>query len=127
MFKHRFTTNWEGAGDSLTGTAEIEANSELNFEFVVPANGSVGVIASVNANLLQSAYFLAKTGEVVVKTNSDSTPDNQFTLGAGVPLSWIRENGGANFFGANVSMFYLSTQNGADVPVSIRMLVEAID
>ena len=123
MFKHKFTTNWEGAGDTLTGTVEVTADSELNFEVTVPAGGSIAVNAAIEASALKSAYLLAQ-GAVTVKTNSTLSPDDTFQLASKTPLAWV-SNGGNSLFSEDVATLQLSNAGATEVAVSIRLLIDA--
>lgn len=93
MFKATLNTTISGElGRSYSVPVTIEAGGRVGLEVNVTAE-STGVVAC-DLDVSEAVMVaMVSSRDVVVKTNSASTPDNTFTLLANVPFIWASVNG----------------------------------
>lgn len=102
MPRHTVTLQWQSQGGGAISRAfDVTAGEELNLEQAITAasgdpESPTPVYTTLNVALNPAKVkllLLLCDGDVVVKTNSTGSPDNIFTLAAGVPFVWTQGAG----------------------------------
>jgi hypothetical protein len=97
---------------------------------VAPAASAVFATGSTNAPLsfacdqgtLQMLYMVS-TQAIDVKTNSSGSPDDTFSLAAGIPLVWHAGDPAApNPLTADVTQLFITNSSGQTAKLEIRAL-----
>jgi hypothetical protein len=104
------TTNYSATGYSpLSVTNSGNVSVEINE--VIPASTANVAIESVifNFGSLQQAILYASGGNLTLKTNNATTPNQTFTMLANQPLVWNYGSPITNPFTANVTAGFFAT------------------
>jgi hypothetical protein len=87
MFSRILIQSYTGV-DSLTSKLTVEAGAEAIVNEPIPAaSNPLALGFTMDVSQLKLLYMLAK-GDLIVKTNSNGSPPNTFTLKAGVAFAW---------------------------------------
>lgn len=109
-----------------TSTQRAEASSLLLVQEAIAASASdESVAAVVDEGTLKGFYLLATGGDLIVKTNSDSAPDDTFALKDGVPVTWTEESAGAKPIGEDITGLYVSNSGDSEVGLILIALTDA--
>ena len=110
------------AGTVSASTITKTGTSTTIHDVTVPAGASnVHAVVVVDVSQLIS-FILFASQTVTMKTNSTSSPDQQFTLTAGVGLTWNNSRTDSNPLTIDIADLYFSNSGTAAATVNLRFL-----
>lgn len=120
--QHNITRNWSSTGGAqLSQKVATIADAEVNIDVGVASgvtNQAMGLTLVVAK--IKSLFWLSNR-DITVKTNSTSSPDQTFTLKAGVPLEWTASDTQACPITTNIATtIYLTNASGLDAVLNFR-------
>lgn len=119
--QHTVTQSWGGQAGltySTTATGDYEANVSQS----IPASTTallIPFILKTVANL--QSLFIVADGPLVLKGDSSGSPEETFTLAAGVPLVWTATCGLPNPFAAALDTGFYVTNPSSTTPVNLTI------
>lgn len=101
-------------GNSVGQTQTFAYGTVLQIDEAIADSTTDGQVAcTVDISQLKAVIIMSDQ-DVTLKTNSDSVPDDIFTLLANVPLVWTSDYlAVASIFSADITNFYLSNASGS--------------
>lgn len=112
-FSHQLQQVWNGGGPSISRSVTLTADGETNRSVSVSEGTSnVEVALAFAAADLKLISIIPTAGDVIVKTNSSSAPDDTFKIGSF--LGWTDDCGLPNPFTADVVSLFLTNGNAAN-------------
>lgn len=125
-FTHNINVQWSRGNDQLTARQSVEADGEIPAVSIsVPKNSSnLHVVYALDVSQVK-LFVLISTGDVTIKTNSSSVPDDTIALKANVPYVWSASHIDAFQLGTDVTGLYITEPNVAACTVEIRGLMDA--
>lgn len=100
----------------VTSNASGTSGTEIDVDVAASTTNQMFTIA-IDVSELES-LFLVTDGDMTIKTNSGSSPDDTFTMVANMPLIWVRGYPTSNPLGTDVTALYLTTGSGSAVNLS---------
>lgn len=88
MFTHQVTRSWARGSDAIVKTFSVAAGAESNLDEAIPTGNNNLVAFQLDVSQCLELFMVGAVA-LTVKTNSSGSPDNTFTLAAGVPFSWV--------------------------------------
>jgi len=89
----------------------------INIGTVAGASATTEYDISIDVSQLNS-IFLYSDGDLTLKTNSSSVPDQTITIKSGVPFFWTKDMGITNPLTTDVTKFYFVNAGAVDVNVN---------
>jgi archaellin len=128
MLTRNISVGYSAAGVSINATFALEAGAEVTISETIPASSTNLALSSFALDVSQvKALVMVAAADMVVETNSGSSPVNVFTLTANVPFLWftgqatLRDTAGTAVSTDITSLFVTSTAGGL---LDIRALVD---
>ncbi len=108
-------------GENVTGTVSIVADGMTSLDVTVPGSTTdQAASVSILTAKVKSLYMLSSV-DLTVQTNNGTTPDNTFTLKAGVPYFWDGQSGYfSNPLSANITTLYLTNAGTTAASFKLR-------
>lgn len=123
MPTHSINTSVSTGANTRSSSYEITADGSATREVPI-GNAASDFQVDVNIDMSEMKSFLLKADVgMTVKTNSSGTPDDTFTLKAGVPLLWTENSYFSNPLSADVTALYVTNDQGE----SGELVVEALE
>lgn len=129
MLTHYVTRGWGIGSNAITKRLEIQAGAENNIDETIPgASTNLLVAYAVDVSQVKSLFLLSDK-DVTVKTNNSGSPVNTFTLGAGVPFTWIVGDGtlkdtSGTTVSTDITTLYVTNAGADPALLQIRTLVD---
>lgn len=118
--------------DVTAGSLTISQSSSLSHEVLVQVQETVAgsttnqeLVCAVDVSKAKCVAMLAKGADLTVKTNSTGSPDDTINLTDGEALIWKSGGYFDNPLTVDVTKFYLTNADTADVTFSLIVLSEA--
>lgn len=93
MITHTHTRGINAAGRSVTKRIEVQAESEIFLNPTI-ASGAANSLHALVIDVSQlKSLFIVSDQDIVLETNSGSSPINVITLTANKPFSWATGDG----------------------------------
>lgn len=105
---------------SITSTSEITADGLKNYIGTLAASTSNQEVQLTIDVSECKAFFAHCTAAATLKTNSSGSPQETFTLAAGVAYQWDNSSGAANPFAGDVTTFYVTCSAGGTLNIWIQ-------
>lgn len=117
---------------TITRSAQLGSNAEIEQSYEVDVSGSVHVeesvadgstdlkitIPTIDISAMKS-LFIRSTQDVTIKTNSSSTPDDTLNVKSGSPVDWDDKSVHAKPLSADVSSIFVSNSSGSSATLTI--------
>lgn len=124
-FEHIITESVRSPSGTLARSQTYAASGEQNFSESVPTGQTdFDITAAIDVSAVKS-FYLVSSQDVLVQTNDGTTPDNDFTLEAGVPLVWNEDSYEDFELTVDVTMFYITNASGATATIQLRCVQDA--
>ena len=113
-------------GNSVSKTVSATSGQELNVEETIPDPSTDLNVAFAAVRAKLKSFYMVADQAVTVETNDGTTPDNTFSLSAGVPVIWYPNIGiGINtFLAADITSLKLTNASGEDAALKIRAVID---
>lgn len=125
MARYTFTQSFSDGERSYGSSVVIDDEGAIQVggvpEFVIAADAEDLEVACPFVIADTSAIYIRFSQEMTIKTNSDSAPDDSFTLPANHPLVWDDTMVYDNPFTANVTKFFITNESGTQATGLIRI------
>jgi len=122
---HTLIFTWQRGTESISKTVNKVNEKEVNIDVTVNA-GVVDLEVSINIDVsLVKSIYISTDQDVLLETNSGSTPDDTVSLVADIPLSWHDTNYLTNPFGTDVVSMFFTNSGGTSANVQIRTLTDS--
>ncbi|TXH99556.1 MAG: hypothetical protein E6Q76_19600 [Rhizobium sp.] len=120
---HNFTFGHSGGSVSLSDSVALtgELATEASIALAGSTTNQQENIAFNHTNL--RGIYIKSDVTVTLKTNSSGSPDNTFTITAGVPFIWWYESGVTNPVTAAVTTTYWTNATSDAATIYMRTLV----
>lgn len=128
MLTRTLILSYRGA-DAINKSFDLTGGSEQNLDEAVAAGSNpLSIAFPLDVSALKLLYIVADQ-DLVVKTNDNTTPNNTFTLVAGVPFVWstggaaLRDTGGTAV-STDVVTLKVTNAGEDDATLQIRALLD---
>jgi len=106
---------------ALAHEVTITTDAVTEHALVIPDSTSDQLITiAIDFSELEALYLFSDQ-DVTIETNDGTTPDDTFSLVAGVPIAWNTDCGHDNPLTADVTAMYITNATGETANVKIRV------
>lgn len=127
-YSYTITQTMTGGGSSVSGGARtFTGTGKLGISESIP-NGATNTLVALalTRSLVKCIALKAVGGALTVKTNSSSSPVDNFTIANGQALFWGNDEDVSRMrFSADVTALYVSNASGATVTFTVEGLTDA--
>ncbi len=122
---HVITKQLVRGADAFSAVVTKTAGASQSIAESVP-DGATGqpIAMTLDVSQVVSIWVMATGGDLTLKTNSSSTPDDTLTLTDGVPHLWSNDDVEAVFLTADVTALYATNASGSTVALSVEVLLD---
>lgn len=124
-YSHTITVDCETPSGTLSNGKAYSGDGETLLSPVVPdASTDFDIAVAIDISQIQS-ISLVSDQEVLVQTNNGSSPDDEFTLKAGVMKQWTTDSYEDLFLTADVTVLYVTNASGEDAQLELRIVYDS--
>lgn len=123
-FTHRITQSVAG-GKPVTKENDYSGSGQLSIDETIAESTTDGlVVMSLDVSQIKSVYIVS-TVDMLLETNSGSTPDDTISLVAGVPYVWTTDSYDSNLLATDITAIYLTNTSGGSGNFTLECVYDA--
>lgn len=123
-FDHVITRKVAVGQGSVGGSVTKNAGARFSMDVDV-ANGVTNGQHVLPMDVSQiKSFFILSDKNVLIETNSGSSPDDTLTLLAGIPYEWYEGSAAAFELGTDVTAIYITNASGATARIQIEFIYD---
>ncbi len=124
-FSYTFTLGLKTAGETIAKPVTQTYPGSVSHDVTVNNGASNQALALTLPSANIKGVYIVSSADVTLETNDGTTPDETFTLKAGIPLLWFADlDYFANPFATDLTGLYFTNSSGQQATVQIRFLTE---
>jgi len=118
------TITVRAGGEELSGTITQTAGQLVEYDETISADAADALVAATLDVSQIKALWMMADGDITLETNDGDAPDDTIAMKADEPIEWSADADHACPFTSDVTAFYFTEENSADVVFKAKILVD---
>ena len=111
-------------GETVSASKAYSNSGQISVDESI-ATGQTDVSVSFNLDVSAAkAFYMVSDQDILVETNSGTTPDNSFSLKANVPYVWTSDSYDSFKLTVDVTALFITNTSGSTAAFKVRVIYD---